>query len=159
MPAANLQSSGALEANTSTSTHLQPASGAPELLKQIPPRLHACSPPPYLHASLLLHLRRASIAPELHTSTISSSTSLQCASRPPYTSIRQVRLGIWSLLRSSRRIFVCTSGQAICTIDRFKFNSIQFHLMRLHISIDISSLLIASETVTQQLLDFVHSCV
>jgi len=71
-----------------TSLHSQHASRAPDLLRQTPPSLRACSASPELHTSMRPtrpHTRSA--PPDLHTSM---SLRLQRISRAPYLRLRRI---------------------------------------------------------------------
>ena len=52
-----------------SSTRLHRTSKAPYIFPSMPPRLHDCSPSPYVHISSSLHLQRTSRAPGLLTQT------------------------------------------------------------------------------------------
>jgi len=106
--------------HTSTSTHLQRISRAPEFHTSTFPRLHTCNTPPELQSSIPLlrqRLQRISRAPELHTSTppclhacsaspyllASSSLHLQCASRAPHLHVATPT----ARLQSSILLYLC----------------------------------------------------
>src|SRR6266480_1858060 len=66
--------------------HLQHASRAPELMRQTPPRLHACSAPPETNTSTCLHVPRPTAClPSFRSLEANTSTSPgpQHASRAP----------------------------------------------------------------------------